>query len=230
MQSKPELSIVIPVGPGEKAWQGLIPRFEQASFVCQIILAGCEPPSADLEKLAAGPEIVWLDASRGRAAQVNQGVAATKSEVIWILHADSRPGPGAMKAAAEFSRRKPGTLGWFDLTYGDDPGGFTRLNAWGANWRSRLLGLPFGDQGWLMPRALFLQLGGLDEGFGRGEDLDFIVRAHAEGIPLQRIGASLETSARRYVEDGWTTTTLAHLWLTLQFWLKSRKRLRKEKS
>ena len=45
-----------------------------------------------------------------------------------------------------------------------------QLNAAGANLRSRWLGLPFGDQGLVLPRASFERLGGFDPALRYGED------------------------------------------------------------
>lgn len=88
--------------------------------------------------------------------------------------------------------------------------------------------MPFGDQAWLMCRDTFDALGGFDEQFGRGEDLDFIRRARIAGIRLRRQNAVITSSARRYRKHGWLRTTLAHLWLTLGLWLKSAQRSRRK--
>lgn len=228
----PLLSIVIPVGPSDDAHPGLLRRLAGFPDPCQIVLSACEPLAARLPEPARTKiELVQIEGAAGRAGQLNRGIAAASGQCLWLVHADSRPGAGAMAAAAAFARRcrepdRQMTLGWFDLAYAADGPGLARLNAVGANLRSRLLRMPFGDQAWLMNREMFERTGGFDEHLGRGEDLDFIVRARRSGGQLCRLPAKITSSARRYRHHGWLQTTLAHLWLTLRLWLKSIQRSR----
>lgn len=226
------LSIVIPVGPGDQAHPGLLRRLAGFSGPCQIVLSTCEPLAACWPDAApTGIELIQVEGVAGRAAQLNRGIAAASGQCLWLMHADSRPDAGTMAAAAGFARRccQPDrrlTLGWFDLAFAADGPALARLNAIGANLRSRLLRMPFGDQAWLMNREMFVRTGEFDERFGRGEDLDFIVRARRAGGRLCRMQAKITTSARRYRDQGWLQTTLAHLWLTIRLWLKSIRRSR----
>lgn len=223
------LAIIIPAGPGDRAWRSLLPRLAPLADAAEIVISACEPRPS-------GPAVAgvrWLTGPAGRAGQLNRGAAACSAPVLWLLHADSRPGTAALDAAMRFagdaSANARATIGWFDLAFDDGPR-LAQLNARGANLRSALFGLPFGDQGWIVARGVFDELGGFDPGFGRGEDLDFIVRARHLGVGLTRIGVPLATSARRYREHGWLRTTLAHLWLTLELWNKSRARTGKPES
>lgn len=235
VMDQPLLSIVIPVGPGETAHLQLVQRLSGFRVPGsrdrpQIVLSDAlllrpEPVPVWVE----GVECLRVSGSAGRAAQINRGVAASSGRCLWLLHADSIPGPDALACAAAFARNcaasgSDAALGWFPLAFSADGPRLAVLNATGANLRSRIFGLPFGDQAWLLHRETFDALGGFDETFGRGEDLDFIRRARRGGIKLNRQTACVATSARRYREHGWARTTLAHLWLTLRLWLKSGKR------
>lgn len=224
----PSLSIVIPVGPGDASYTGLLERMAACPTNCQIVLSACEPLSLS----SAGParpgvELIEIHGPPGRAAQLNRGIAAATSETLWLMHADSRPDAAALRAATRFAasaREDAMRMGWFPLAFAADGPRLALLNAHGANLRSRLLQMPFGDQAWLMSQTLFDRVGGFDEDFGRGEDLDFIVRARRAGAHLERLEPAIQTSARRYRDQGWLPTTLAHLWLTLRLWLKARRR------
>ena len=93
------------------------------------------------------------------------------------------------------------------------------MNAAGANLRARWLGLPFGDQGLLLPRACFEALHGFDEQAAYGEDHLLVWAARRAGLPLRHIPAVLETSARKYARHGWLRTTWRHWRLTVaQAW------------
>ena len=82
----------------------------------------------------------------------------------------------------------------------------------GANMRSRLLGLPFGDQGLCIKKSLFDTLDGYPEDCPYGEDLLFVWQARLAGIPLQRVPSKLLTSGRKYQQRGWLQLSLLYQW------------------
>ncbi|MEO1879916.1 MAG: hypothetical protein ABGX40_08065, partial [Methylococcales bacterium] len=111
------------------------------------------------------------------------------------------------------------------LKFANDGPKSVSLNAWAANVRSRLLGLPFGDQGFIMHHVVFDQVQGFDENISLGEDLDFVVRLQASHVHLQELPAALITSARRYQQYGWLMTSIRHVFLTWQLTRQARQRL-----
>ena len=204
--SPPALSIVVPVAPREAAWPALLERLRPllAPARAEVILsATAESP----RELPAGAR--WLAGETGRARQLNAGAAAARGQWLWFLHADSQPDAQCLNSAVAGGEDQQ--LGWFRLRFAADGPLSCAGNAWGANLRSRWLGLPFGDQGLLLARHDFDCLSGFDESLSRGEDLDFAVRAAAAGMPPRRLPGTITTSARRYREHGWLTTTLANL-------------------
>ena len=227
----PSLSIVIPIGPGDTSFTGLLNRIAADPINCQVVLSACEPLSVrSVKPTRPGFDLIEVQGPPGRAAQLNRGVAAATSDTLWLMHADSRPDAPAIRAAIDFAANASEDamrMGWFPLAFAADGPRLAALNAHGANLRSRVLQMPFGDQAWLMSQALFDRVGGFDEDFGRGEDLDFLVRARRVGASLERLEPAIQTSARRYRDHGWLPTTLVHLWLTLRLWLKARRRLNK---
>jgi len=150
----------------------------------------------------------------GRAIQLNAGAGASDSAWLWFVHADSRVTPATLLAMQQFVSADEATIGYFRLRFLADGPRATLLNAWGAQFRSRVLGLPFGDQGLLMPRRVFDALGGFDETVSAGEDHDLVWSARARGIPLRAVNAPILTSARKYAERGWWRTTCQHLGMT----------------
>ncbi len=210
--NKADLSIIIPCGPGEQAWKPLLSRLMATpARDTEIIISATTP------RPQTGPDhdVIWVHGETGRAAQLNRGIAGSSGRVLWLLHADTQPGPGNVAAALKFAALDGHGIGWFDLSFAQDGPRAAGINARGANLRSRLLGLPFGDQGWVLSRQIFERVGPFDPQFGRGEDLDFIIRARAANVNLTRLQPSLPTSARRYRDHGWLRTSLEHLWLTM---------------
>lgn len=209
------LSVVIPVGPGETAWRELLQDLARLTSDAEILLVAArgEVPLTPPPLPAGAPAPRWLEAPAGRAQQQNAGAAAATGELLWFLHADSRVPPATLAAARAFAGRA--ALGYFELRFRDDGPALARLNAFGARLRSRWLGLPFGDQGFLLPRRLFEALGGFDESLSAGEDHALVWTARKAGIPLAPLAAPIHSSARRYAERGWLRTTLRHAWLTI---------------
>lgn len=211
-----KLSVIIPVGPADPAWRELLGDLRALGDEAEIILVATpgEAPGdfAPADYGLAAP-CRWLEAPAGRARQQNAGAAAAAGATLWFLHADSRAPRAAVAAAQRFAGRA--ALGYFDLRFRADGPRLVKLNALGARIRSRCFGLPFGDQGLIMPRSAFLRLRGFDETLPAAEDHAFVWAARRAGLPLAPVGAVLETSARRYAAQGWLRTTLRHARLTI---------------
>lgn len=219
-----KLSVIIPVGPGETAWRALLGDLGALREQAEIILVatpGGIPRDFRMQDYGLDAPTSWLAAPAGRARQQNAGAAAAGGEMLWFLHADTRVPAESLAAARGFSDAT--ALGYFELRFADDSPRLVRLNALGARLRSRWLGLPFGDQGFVLARRLFESLGGFDESLPAGEDHALVWAARRAGVRLAPLDTPLLTSARRYAERGWLRTTLRHARLTaVQAWRYAR--------
>lgn len=223
------LSVIVPVGPGDAAWRGLLPALTALPTATQLRLVACRGEDVSQLELDAARSLpddrAWLIAPRGRARQMNAGATATRGDLLWFLHADTRFDDPAHAVAAVLASAaaQPGALGFLDLRFAGDGPAATTINAAGAWIRSRWLRMPFGDQGLFLARATFERLGGFDESLPAAEDHALVWAARRAGVPLRAAGASITTSARRYAEHGWARTTWRHLRLTAaQAWRFSR--------
>lgn len=210
-----QLTVVVPVGPHDTLTDTLLAQLSALPAGAQVCVVCCDPASRELTgarlPLAQGPRWDCLLTASGRAVQQNAGAAAASGHWLWLLHADSVLDPATLPALARWIERSPQAPGYFDLRFSDDGPALMRLNTIGAWLRSRVLGLPFGDQGLVLPRALFDRLGRFDQSLAGGEDHDLVWRARRAGVPFQPLRAPLYTSARKYAEHGWGATTLWHL-------------------
>jgi hypothetical protein len=217
---------VIPVGPNDLAWKWLLPSLLAQKAEFEIIMSACQPQPVD--SLLADKRIFWLVGEPGRARQLNRGAERAGGQFLWFLHADSEVTPAVWAELTAFIAQDCEALGYFQLGFANDGPLLTRLNARLANWRSAWLGLPFGDQGFVLKKNRFDRLGGFDEWVSLGEDLDFVVRARAMGMHLQGLDAVLRSSARRYQQYGWLTTSLRHIYLTGQLTWQAQRRLKRK--
>lgn len=137
----------------------------------------------------------------GRGAQQNAGAKALGDvDALLFLHADTVL-PVGWQRAVERVLNGGAALGAFSLAI---PG--HTLIAAGANLRSRLLSLPYGDQALFMRRSAFERLGGFRP-LPIMEDFDLVRRASRLG----RIATSpmkVTTSDRRWRRRGALRTTV----------------------
>jgi hypothetical protein len=223
-----ELAVVVPIGPGEHAWRGLLAQLGALPPAARVVVVATSdadlPAPDDPAVRGLGAELVRVTAPRGRAFQQNAGARAAGRRWLWFLHADSRLAAATLPALATMLTRMPTGLGYFDLRFSGDGPVAVHLNALGVFVRSRWLGLPFGDQGFFLARADFERLGGFDPTLPYGEDHALVWAARRAGIALVAARAPLYTSARKYAERGWLRTTARHVRLTAaQAWREVRR-------
>jgi rSAM/selenodomain-associated transferase 2 len=204
LQEQIDLAIVIPTlnAAGPLGWclEGL--RGER------IIVADGGSADETVALAQAGGATV-VSAARGRGTQLAAGAQAAAGTWLLFLHADSRL-DAAWRDAVQGFATAPGAescAGYFDLALDDDAPAARRVERI-VVWRSRALGLPYGDQGLLISRALYNAVGGYGA-IPLMEDVD-LVRRLGRGR-LKPIGARITTSARRYREGGYIRRPLRNL-------------------
>lgn len=163
-----------------------------------VVDGGSADGSAALAR-AAGAVVV--EAPRGRGPQLAAGAAAGRAPWLLFLHADTRLGPG-WRAAVQRHVADPANrerAGYFRLRF-DSPAPLARRWERAVAWRSRALGLPYGDQGLLIARSFYERLGGIRP-LPLMEDVDLVRRIGRRR--LVALEADALTSAERYERDGW---------------------------
>ncbi len=148
-----------------------------------------------------------IAAPRGRGAQLAHGVAAAQGDWLLLLHADTRLGPGWVSAAAALMANHPERAGYFRFALDSDAKPARRLEHLVA-WRCRMLGLPYGDQGLLISRALLESVGGVRP-LPLMEDVDLVRRLGRNR--LLALDADAVTSAARWHRDGWYRRSLRNV-------------------
>ena len=140
----------------------------------------------------------------GRALQMNAGARAARGSILLFLHADTCLPPG-FESAVLAALQQPGVMaGAFRLRIGA-PGWPLRTIEQAVNIRSRVLQMPYGDQGLFLLKETFQQLGGFAM-LPIMEDFEFVRRLRRRGrIRITRLPVII--SGRRWRELGpWRTT------------------------
>ncbi len=214
----PKISVVVPVGPAETDLRPFLAYLQNCAAEAEWLFVFCPESQALRSQLVDWPDVSVLLSSAGRARQMNAGAAAAGGDFLWFVHLDSQLALLQWRALhnALMSADAYHTLYYFKLRFLADGSGPMQVNAWGANLRSRWLGVPFGDQGFCLSRRLFEQLGGYPEDAPYGEDHLLVWRARQQRVQVRCTGAYLPTSARKYAAYGWGRLTLRYQWLWIR--------------
>ena len=153
----------------------------------------------------AGAAVVVTEPGRGR--QLADGAAVGSAPWLLFLHADTTLSPGWAVAARRFMADAPAKAGYFRLRFDSADPRARRIERLVA-WRSRTLGLPYGDQGLLIARTFYRQIGGFRH-LPLMEDVDLVRRIGWRH--LVALDAEAVTSAARYERDGWLARPLRNL-------------------
>lgn len=155
-------------------------------------------------RLVSGP--------RGRGRQLAAGAEVAHAEVLLFLHADTRLPPDAL-AVIERGLADPRVrIGTFRLSF-DSGSWFLRVCAWFTRYDSVFT--RFGDQGIVVRRDFYTQLGGFPA-WPLFEDVELLRRARR----LTRIisfPSAVITSARRFRRGGHLGQQCRNGWLLCRF-------------
>ena len=189
--------------------------------------------AATLERVGAADEIVIADggssdetvaiaerygtrivvAPKGRGAQLRAGADAARGDWMLFLHADTSPGHGWRAAVADHAAREPRKAAYFRFRL-VGRAWQARLIERGVAARARLLALPYGDQGLLVPRCLYEAVGGFRP-LPLMEDVDLVRRIGRRR--LRRLDEWASTSSERWRRDGWARRSGRNLGLLLLY-------------
>ena len=135
----------------------------------------------------------------GRGNQLRRGVHwAAECEWVLILHADSRLPENWQALTTRHIKKYPDKAGYFDLRFNSQQLS-ARIIERLVRIRCSLFGLPYGDQGLLISKTLYDEVGGYPA-TSLFEDVAII---KALGKPrIKRLGGPLMTDASKFERDG----------------------------
>jgi rSAM/selenodomain-associated transferase 2 len=205
------LSVVVPVldeaARIRDALQALAPLRARGHEVI-LVDGGSSDGTAEV---AAGLCDRVVNASRGRALQMNAGARAATGDMLLFLHADTR-----LPAAAEILVFGAPIWGRFDVRIeGRHP--LLKVVAWAMNLRSRLTGIATGDQAIFVRRAAFP---GFPE-IALLEDVAFCAMMKRRARPAC-LRAKVLTSGRRWESRGVLRTIFLMWRLRLMYFFGAR--------
>ncbi len=208
------LSIVIPTLNAAHQLPGCAAALMEgveAGLIREVIIS--DGGSVDATKEVSGDiGAHWLTGDASRGGQLRRGGAVAQGDWLLFLHADTQLSAGW--AAAVASHMAGNRAGYFQL--GFDQGGVrARWVAGWANVRARVLGLPYGDQGLLIPADLYRAVGEYAD-IPLMEDVAMARQLRGQ---LDPIAVTARTSAAKYVAEGWFRRGRRNLWCLARYLL-----------
>jgi rSAM/selenodomain-associated transferase 2 len=154
----------------------------------------------------------FISSARGRGVQCNAGAKAAGGDVLAFIHADSLLGDNALATAASAFEDGRCQLAKFTLGFDHDHW-LLRASSWCARFDS--LWTSFGDQGIVIRRSFFDELGGFKD-MPLFEDVDLFRRARRK-TKIRLLPAPVVTSARKFKEGGVIRQQLKNGWLIARY-------------
>lgn len=170
-----------------------------SGLIKQVIFA--DGGSVDITKdIAEQVGADFISTPKGRGLQCKIGVIYAKAEWLLFLHDDSLLAEGWDAEIAAFinDEANAARVGYFKFAL-DSRSIKAKIVAWGTNARCKFFGLPYGDQGLLISRKLYEEIGGFSS-LPLMEDVEMIgrIKAHIGKKNLVMLDGVMTTSAEKY--------------------------------
>ena len=160
MPSPPSLSIIVPTLNAAATLDTCLTALAEYK-PAQAVIVVDGGSSDDTVQIAKQHGATVMTAPRGRGSQLAVGANAAIGNWLLFLHADTQLMPGWVSEIGAFiaDKRNSHTAAVFTLALDDE-----RLSARWVEWisatRTKILALPYGDQGLLISRELYNSVGG----------------------------------------------------------------------
>ena len=213
---KPTLSIVIPtLNAATHVGETLAALRVTGDLSLAQILVVDSGSADDTCKIAQACGAEVLSAQRGRGRQLSAGASVASGEWLLFLHADTCLASEWSRAVSDFvsDAANADLAAAFCFRLDDNTSAARRLERLVA-WRCSFFGLPYGDQGLLIRRSRYEEIGGYRP-LAFLEDVDLVRRQGRRRITM--LNAVATTWSVRYRRTGYFRQGLRNILLVILF-------------
>ena len=213
-----KVSIIVPVFDESE----IIVEFLEGLFALdgisnsEVIVVDGNPEKPTITNIPDKYALIKLFSAPGRAIQMNRGAEVATGGILFFLHSDSVLNEKALFNLQHLPSQY--RAGAFSFKFIEEDKKLRHIALW-ANIRSYVFHLPFGDQGIFIRKELFEEM----EGFTKiplMEDVNLMQRLKKRKIKPIIINRAIQTSARKYLENGVFKNSWKNLFLQFLFFLK----------
>jgi len=214
--SLPKLSVIIPTLNAEAVLPSCLDALQPGllfGFLKEVIVVdGGSSDQTLLIANAAGCRTIT--AKKGRGSQLCAGAHNAKGDWFLFLHADTQLEEAWPEAVVSLFQSQNKAAA-FTLAYDSDKPEARWLEKRAAL-RNRFLALPYGDQGLIIHRSLYNEIGGYND-IPLMEDVDIVRRIGRDRLTILKERAI--TSGDKYLRDGWRKRAWRNAFLLLRYYL-----------
>jgi rSAM/selenodomain-associated transferase 2 len=214
------ISVILPTLNESSTISTTLARVSEVRGLAEIIVV--DGGSSDgTQDLVRSRGVRLIETSRGRGKQLHAGALAAVGEVLWFLHADTRP-PVDASEHIRAALADPVVVGGHFAIRFDGGRRAASLLTWLYPYL-RWLGLCYGDSAVFVRRAAYEQAGGFRP-YPIFEDLDLLSRLRRLGR-LSHLPAAVVASSRRFEDRSFIVTFAWWSVLQVLYWLGAPPRL-----
>lgn len=206
------ISIIIPTLNEEKHLPATLAGLAKRKNLELIVVDGGSKDKTRETAAALGARVIL--SSPGRGHQLNRGTEVSEGELLLFLHGDTIL-PQNFSDAVRKTMKNGCAAGAFSLRI-DSPAKRLAMIAGCANLRSRLFGMPYGDQGIFTCRQNIEKIGGFQE-VPIMEDFIFMRSIRKLG-KIHILKDAVSTSSRRWDNMGIVRTTCINQIIIAGYW------------
>lgn len=211
------ISVIIPVLNEAGTINLTLAQFSNISpsITFEIIVVDGDKSGSTINVIAQ-PGVKTAIAPKGRAVQMNHGVAMASGKSLLFLHADTLLPDNALEKINALLSSSSATYGAFELGIRSRRP-FYRFIERMVGIRTRITGIPYGDQAIFLTMDLFKQVNGYPE-IPIMEDIALMRRLKKRKAGFRIIPEKVSTSPRRWETEGLAYCTIRN-WLMVTSFL-----------
>lgn len=165
----------------------------------------------EIEEIANYIGAKFISGDQGRGTQLNVAAATAKGDWLLFLHSDTCLEIG-WTHSVRYHIENSSDAAYFKLQFAAQGFAPSWVAGW-ANFRSRCFDLPYGDQGLLISRLLYEEIGGYLN-IPIMEDLDISRRLKGH---LRMMNSNATTDPIKYLQEGWIKRGSRNLFLMIKY-------------
>ena len=204
----PVISVIVPVYREQASINAFARHLLKvfAGHDCEIIVVDGSP---ELETVSAlnTKGIQAVSSGKGRGKQMNAGAAMARGRILLFLHSDTRLPDNAPELIPREMEAESDIIGGAFSLGIDSSHRSIKLIELGANIRTALTRVPYGDQAIFIRKDYFHETGGFRE-IPIMEDLEMMTRIKKKGGRIVILKNKVMTSPRRWQKEGTARCTL----------------------